>query len=93
MMENRVVILVSAAFDLITLSLPLPELFLSMLLLLYGRGRYYTSSKRVQNPQVKTQAKKQHKQVIVYVSRCISKTMRPSNINSIYYNLHLISLK
>jgi len=36
----------------------------SMFLLLYGRGSYYASSKRVQNLRIKTQMEKKRKQVI-----------------------------
>jgi len=35
-----------------------------MFSLLYGRGRYYTSSEQVQNLRIKTQVQKQQKQVI-----------------------------
>jgi len=49
-------------------------------LLLYGRGRNYTSFKRVFNLLIKTQEKKQ-KQVKAYVSRCIFIFIRNTIIN------------
>ncbi len=39
-----------------------------MLLLLYGRGRYYTSSKRIHNLQVNT-GKEEAEKTIAYVSQ------------------------
>ncbi len=39
-----------------------------MFSLLYGRGRYYTSSERVQNLWVKTKAKKKQKRVLTNVN-------------------------
>jgi len=54
--------------------------WLSVFLLLYGRGRNYTSFKRVFNLLIKTQEKKQ-KQVKAYVSRCIFIFIRNTIIN------------